>query len=112
MPLDETPDTNTVAPPEPTQPYPADINKAACREPNWDELTDSQKIERLRGVVKFLDQRLAEERVMRHKLVAGFVTHRHLENGAVVVPVDGGKFHDYNDPFELREDRGYSDRWI
>lgn len=57
------------------------------REQEWDELTDTQKIERLRGVVKFLDESLARERVRNTRFHEYLRKHMHAADGSVVVPI-------------------------
>lgn len=66
-----------------------------CRQPKpWVEASIEEKIERTREMVKslhstanYLDGRISELRSLRDDLIE----HRHLEDGKVMLPADGGR---------------------
>lgn len=57
----------------------------AFREKTWPELTDSEKIERMRGVVKNLQR---ECRSLSARL-SPLRYHEHGEGGKILIPIDG-----------------------
>lgn len=54
------------------------------REKNWDELTDSEKIERMRGIIKGFKQQLQGVQERLYPLQ----NHQHASNGDIVVPLN------------------------
>lgn len=53
------------------------------REKNWDELTDSEKIERMRGIVKGFQSQMNRMEESLYSLRY----HQHASNGEIVVPL-------------------------
>ena len=86
------------------QPAPAEAPvpppSSDSREHYWEELTDAQKIERLRGVVKFLDEALGRERALRRKLVEQFVRHNHDAHGYPTMSIREGELNNLESDFD------------
>lgn len=93
----ELPPAASTNPVPPSTPYPQ-----PQRETSWDELNDSQKIERLREVVKVQDQMLADERAARRRLTEAFVEHSHDDEGRPTQRIISHRLEERT-PFDMAE---------
>lgn len=63
--------------------------KAYVAPKGWEEITDAEKIERLREVIKSSQRTISDLSITIHALTNSFEKHRHdLQSGAIVMPYD------------------------
>jgi hypothetical protein len=64
------------------------LSDKACREKYWSELTDAEKVERMREILKRSERRNEELQEMLHRLAPLVTGHQHGSDGRPVVPAD------------------------
>lgn len=73
-----------------------------CREKYWDELTDTQKIERMRSIVKSMQYQLQTAVATIDKLT----NHQHnMQNGEIVVPLKDNRYGAEESPRRFKDDK-------